>query len=143
MVPDGLAPPTVTDKAFLLRLLTREDEVAQAKQPGQGIQEALQCMRQAAEVFGTMSPWHPNRSEPSAFGAAEHEKQAALAQHRAILEQLRQQDELCSFMFRVSSPSIFSEWCYRARYYSWVPLVQIIGAPGAAESAMVDMQLTA
>ena len=86
-------PPTVTDKAFLLRLLTREDEVTQAKRPGQGRREALQCMRQAAEVFGTMSPWHPNRSEPSAFGAAEHEKQAALAQHRAILEQLRQQED--------------------------------------------------
>ena len=73
--------------------MTREDEVAQAKQPGQGRREALQCMRQAAEVFGTMKPWQASHSEPSAFGAAEHERQAALAQHRGILERLRQQEE--------------------------------------------------
>ena len=34
----------VTDKTALLRLLAREDEVAQARQPGQGRREALQCM---------------------------------------------------------------------------------------------------
>ena len=79
----------VTDKAFLVRLLSREDEVAQAKQPGQGRREALHCMKQAAEVFGSPAPWEPNDSEPSAFGAAEHEKNNALARHRTILEELR------------------------------------------------------
>ena len=92
-VPDGFVLPPVTDKAYLLRLLTREDEVAQAKQPGQGRREAIQCMRQAAEVFGSMEPWQANHAEPSAFGAAEHERQAALAWHRSILETLRQQEE--------------------------------------------------
>ena len=91
-VPDGFVAPTVTDKAFLLRLLNREDEVAQAKQPGQGRREALQCMRQAADFFGSMTPWQPHREELSAFGAAEDKRQAALAQHRALLERLRQQD---------------------------------------------------
>ena len=92
-VPDGVAPPTITDKAFLLRLLIREDEIAQAKQPGQGRREALQCMRQAAEVLGAMTQWQPNRSEPSRYGAAENKKQEDLAKHRAFLEQLRQQED--------------------------------------------------
>ena len=90
-VPDGVVLP-MTDKAFLLRLLNREDEVALAKQPGQGRREAEQCMRQAADIFGTMIPWQPSRSEPSAFGAAEPERQTALALHKAILERLREQD---------------------------------------------------
>ena len=34
-IPDGIVHP-MTDKAFLLRLLNREDEVALARQPGQG-----------------------------------------------------------------------------------------------------------
>ena len=92
-VPDGFVLPPVTDKEFLLRLLTREDEVAQAKQPGQGRREAFQCMRQAAEIFGSMEPWQANHAEPSAFGAAEDERQAALKRHRSILERLRQQEE--------------------------------------------------
>ena len=69
-VPDGVVHP-MTDKAFLLRLLNREDEVALAKQPGQGRREAAQCMRQAAEIFGTMRTWQPDRSEASAFGGAQ------------------------------------------------------------------------
>ena len=92
-VPDGFVLPAVTDKAVLLRILNREDEVAQAKLPGQGRREALQCMRQAAEVFGSVQPWQANHSDPSAFGAAEHERETALARHRAILETLRQQEE--------------------------------------------------
>jgi len=93
MAPMASCPPTVTDEEFLLRLLTRADEVAQARQPGQGRREALQCMRQAADVFGAMSPWRARHEEPSAFGAAEHDRQAALAQHRALLERLRQQED--------------------------------------------------
>ena len=92
-VPDGFVAPAVTDKEFLLRLLTREDEVAQAKRPGQGRREALQCMRHAAEVLGPTTPWQARREELSAFGAADHERQAALVQHRALLEKLRQNDE--------------------------------------------------
>ncbi|MDP6717376.1 MAG: hypothetical protein QGF59_01920, partial [Pirellulaceae bacterium] len=88
-VPEGFAVPVVTDKEFLLRLLNREDEVAQAKQPGQGRREAMQCMRQAAEILGPMTPWQARHEEPSAFGTAEHERQTALTQHRALLEMLR------------------------------------------------------
>ena len=99
-VPDGFVLPPVTDKGFLLRLLTREDEVLQAKQPGQGRREAMQCMRQAAEVFGSMELWQASHAEPSAFGAAEHERQAALARHRSILETIRQQED---------SPTILEE----------------------------------
>jgi hypothetical protein len=92
-VPDGFAGPVVTDKAFLLRLLSREDEVAQAKRPGQGRREALQCMRQAAETLGPTTSWRPRHDEPSRFGAADHERQAALAHHRALLEKLRQEED--------------------------------------------------
>ena len=68
----------VTDKAFLLRLLSREDEVVQAKLPGQGRREALQCMKQAAEYFGSPAIWHPTDTEISAFGASERDKDEAL-----------------------------------------------------------------
>ena len=50
-------------------------------------------MRQAADVIGAMSPWRARHEEPSAFGAAEHDRQAAYAQHRALLERLRQQED--------------------------------------------------
>ena len=90
-VPNGVVLH-MTDKTFLLRLLNREDEVAQAKQPGQGRREAPQCMRQAADICGPMKTWQPSRSDPSAFGAAEHDRQTALALHKAILERLREQD---------------------------------------------------
>ena len=56
-VPDGFVAPVVTDKEFLVPLLSREDEVAQAKRPGQGRREALQSMRQAAEILGSMTLW--------------------------------------------------------------------------------------
>ena len=49
-------------------------------------------MRQAADIFETMRTWLTDRSEPSAFGAAECKRQAALAVHKDILEQLREQD---------------------------------------------------
>ena len=70
----GFVVPVVTDKEFLLRLLSREDEVALAKQPGQGRQEALQSMRQAAETLGSTTPWQASHEDPSVFGAAEHER---------------------------------------------------------------------
>ena len=79
----------VTDKAFLMRLLSREDEVAQAKQQGQGRREAMQCMKEAAEVFGSPAMWQPNDVEPSAFGASEHEKEESLARHRATRRRRR------------------------------------------------------
>ena len=86
--PKGFVVPAVRDQEFLLRLLSREDEVAQAKQPDQGRREALQSMRQAAEILGSMTLWQARHEEPSACGAAEHEKQAALAQHRFLLGRL-------------------------------------------------------
>ena len=92
-VPDGFVAPVVTDKEFLVRLLSREDEVAQAKRPGQGRREGLQFMRQAAEIPGSMTLWQAGQEEPSAFGAAEHGKQAALAQLRFLLEKLRQEED--------------------------------------------------
>jgi len=49
-------------------------------------------MRQAAEILGPTTPWQARHEEPSAFGTAEHERQAALTQHRALLEMLRQED---------------------------------------------------
>ena len=49
-------------------------------------------MRQAAEIFGAMNTWQTDRSESSAFCPAEHKKQAALPVRKAILEQLREQD---------------------------------------------------
>ena len=49
-VPNGVVHP-MTDNTFLLRLLNREDEVALAKQPGQGRREAAQCLRQAADTL--------------------------------------------------------------------------------------------
>ena len=83
----------VIDKAFLVRLLSREDEVAQAKQPGQGRREAMQCLKQAAEVFGSPTPWQPTESEPSAFGASEHEKNNSVARHRATLDEFRNRED--------------------------------------------------
>ena len=69
----------VTDKAALLRLLSREEEVAQARQPGQGRREALQCMREAADAYQTPEHSQTNATDPSAFGASENAKQEALA----------------------------------------------------------------
>ena len=80
----------VTDKAALLRLLSREEEVAQARQPGQGRREALQCMREAADAYQTPEHSQTNATDPSAFGASEHAKQEALARHRDLLQRLRE-----------------------------------------------------
>ena len=90
-MPAGCVAPIVTDKEFLLRLLSREDEVAQAKRPGQGRRENLQCMREAAEILGPTTPWSARREDPSAYGAKDHERQAALAHHRALLDKLREE----------------------------------------------------
>ena len=76
----------VTDKAALLRLLSREEEVAQARQPGQGRREALQCMREAADAYQTPEHSQTNATDPSVFGASEHAKQEALARHRDLLQ---------------------------------------------------------
>ena len=86
----------VTDKAALLRLLGREDEVAQARQPGQGRREALQCMREAADAYQTPEHSQTNAVDPSLFGASEHAKQEALARHREILQRLRESRENAS-----------------------------------------------
>ena len=64
----------ITDKAVLIRLLTREEEVAQARQLGQGRREALQCMREAADAYGTPEHSQTKASDPSEFGASEHKK---------------------------------------------------------------------
>ena len=82
----------VTDKTAL-RLLTREDEVAQARRPGQGRREALQCMREAADAYQTPEHSQTNAADPSVFGASEHAKQEALARHREILQRLRESRE--------------------------------------------------
>jgi hypothetical protein len=83
----------VTDKAVLLRLLGREEEVAQARQPGQGRREAFQCMREAADAFGSPQHSRSHGTDPSVFGASEHDKNAALARHRTRLQELRTQHE--------------------------------------------------
>ena len=83
----------VTDKTALLRLLAREEEVAQARRPGQGRREALQCMREAADAYQTPEHSQTNAVDPSAFGASEHVKQEALARHREKLQRLRESHE--------------------------------------------------
>ena len=80
----------VTDKAALIRLLTREEEVAQARQPGQGRREALQCMREASDAYETPQHSQTNATDPSAFGASEHDKKESLAHHRDLLQKLRE-----------------------------------------------------
>ena len=80
----------VTDKAALLRLLSREEEVAQARQPGQGRREALQCMREAADAYQTPEHSHTTATDPSVFGASEDAKHEALARHREFLQRLRE-----------------------------------------------------
>ena len=86
----------VTDKTALIRLLAREDEVAQARQPGQGRREALQCMREAADAYQTPELSQTNAVDPSVFGASEHAKQEALARHREMLQRLRESRENAS-----------------------------------------------
>ena len=86
----------VTDKSALLRLLTRKDEVAQARQPGQGRREDLQCMREAADAYQTPKHSQTIAVDPSVFGASEHAKQEALAHHREVLQRLRERRENAS-----------------------------------------------
>ena len=66
--PRGVVLP-VTDKAILIRLLTREEEetVAQARLPGQGRRETLQCMREAKDAYETPEHTQTNATDPSAF----------------------------------------------------------------------------
>ena len=64
----------VTDKATLIRLLARDEEVAQARLPGQGRRETLQCMREAKDAYGTPEHTQTNASDPSAFGASAQKK---------------------------------------------------------------------
>jgi hypothetical protein len=86
----------VRDKAVLMRLLGREEEVAQARKPGQGRREGLQCMREAAEAYQTPEHSQTNATDPSVFGAAELRKQLALAHHRDRLQRLRGNTETAS-----------------------------------------------
>ena len=83
----------VTDKAALIRLLARDEEVAQAKPPGQGRREAVQCMREAADAYGTPAHSHTNATDPTAFSGSEHTKNASLAHHRDLLQKLRESSE--------------------------------------------------
>ena len=85
---NGVALP-VTDKAALMRLLGREEEVAQARKPGQGRREVLQCMREAADAYQTPEHSQTNATDPSVYGAAEQRKQLALALRRDYLQRLR------------------------------------------------------
>jgi len=68
----------VTDKAVIMRMLTREEEIAQARLPGQGRREDLQCMREAADAYGTPEHTSTNATDPSMCGAAEHEKKPSV-----------------------------------------------------------------
>ena len=86
----------VTDKTALIRLLGREEEVAQAQKPGQGRREALQCMREAANAYQTPVHSQTNATDPCKFGASEHAKQQALSHHRDFLRQLTKRHENAS-----------------------------------------------
>ena len=92
VVKGALLPP-ITDQNVLLAVLGRSEEVALARQPGQGRREALQNMREIADAFGSPKHLQTNGHDPSVFGAAEHEKKTALARHKACLEMLRAQQE--------------------------------------------------
>ena len=54
-------------------MLSRDEEVAQARKPGQGRRETVHCMREATEGYATPQHTHTNATDPSSFGAAEHE----------------------------------------------------------------------
>ena len=82
----------VTDKAALIRLVGREEEVAQARRPGQGRREPLQCMREAADAYQTPEHSQTNATDPSVLGASEHAKQEALARHRDLIQRLRERE---------------------------------------------------
>ena len=90
-VVPGLLLPPVTDESTLMNLLQRNTEVALARLPGQGRREGAQSMKEIADVFGVPEHRGSHGREISIFGAAEHEKDAAVARHRATLETLRAQ----------------------------------------------------
>jgi len=89
----GALLPPVTDQEELLHILGRTQEVALARQPGQGRREGPQNMREMMDTFGIPKHLQTNGRDPSCFGAAEHEKTAALANHQTCLETLRDQRE--------------------------------------------------
>ena len=92
-VIEGATLEPITDEAVLLRLLKRTEMVELAKRPGQGRREGAQNMREASDAFGTPQHLRSEGNEVSKFGASEHDKQAALAQHHELLERLRAQAE--------------------------------------------------
>ena len=89
---NGVVVP-VTDKAALMRLLGSEEEVAQARKPGQGRREVLQCMREAADAYQTPEHSQTNATDPSLNGVAEHKQNLMLALHRDHLPRLRENRE--------------------------------------------------
>ena len=50
-------------------------------------------MREAADAYGTPEHTSTNATDPSIFGAAEHEKTQALAIHRTLLQELRDKEQ--------------------------------------------------
>ena len=50
-------------------------------------------MREAADVYGSPEHSRTNATDPSAFGASEHNKDAVLACHRSLLEEMRNRDQ--------------------------------------------------
>ena len=92
-VIEGATLEPVTDEATILRLLKRTEMVELARRPGQGRREGAQNMREVSDAFGTPQHLRAEGREVSKFGASEPDKQAALAQHRELLERLRAQDE--------------------------------------------------
>ena len=92
-VIEGATLEPVTDEATLLRLLKRTEMVELARRPGQGRREGAQNMREVSDAFGAPQHLRAEGREVSKFGASEHDKQAALAQHRELLERLRAQAE--------------------------------------------------
>ena len=46
-------------------MLSWEEEVAQAREPGQGAREVIQCMREAVEAYATPEQTHTNATDPS------------------------------------------------------------------------------
>ena len=92
-VVEGATLEPVTDEATILRLLQRTEMVELARRPGQGRREGAQNMREASDAFGVPQHLRADGREVSKFGASEHDRQAALAQHRECLERLRAQAE--------------------------------------------------
>ena len=92
-ITEGATLAPATDEDILLRLLQRTNMVELAKQPGQGRREAAQKMREVSDAFGAPQHLRAQSDEISRFGAAEHDKVAALARHRDLLGKARDQHE--------------------------------------------------